>query len=77
MGHRYVDLNRDPSELDPRLIDDVPDAPLSAKVAARIGVLPRLGGGGLALYDRRLSLPEGRNGDSADPYPLMARAWRS
>ncbi len=61
IGRAYVDLNRDPSELDPRLIDDVPDAPLSAKVAAGFGVLPRLGGGGLALYDRRLSLPEARD----------------
>jgi N-formylglutamate amidohydrolase len=54
----YLDLNRDPTELDPRLIDGVPAAPLTAKVAAGFGVLPRLGGDGLPLYDRTLPLRE-------------------
>lgn len=57
----YLDLNRDPTELDPRLIDDAPSGPLSAKVAAGYGVLPRLGGDGLALYDRALPLHEARD----------------
>jgi len=56
----YLDLNRDPAELDPRLIDDAPTGPLSAKVAAGFGVLPRLGGDSLPLYDRTLPLQEAR-----------------
>ena len=61
VSRAYLDLNRDPAELDPRLIDDVPPAPLSAKVAAGFGVLPRLGSDGLPLYDRILSLQEARD----------------
>ena len=61
IGRAYVDLNRDPAELDPRLIDDVPDVPMSAKVAGGFGVLPRLGSDGLPLYDRTLPLHEARD----------------
>lgn len=61
IGRAYLDLNRDPAELDPRLIDDVPATPMSAKVAAGFGVLPRLGGDGLPLYDRTLPLREARD----------------
>tara|TARA_R110002124_G_scaffold129650_4_gene291406 strand:- start:1275 stop:2141 length:867 start_codon:yes stop_codon:yes gene_type:complete len=61
IGRAYLDLNRDPAELDPRLIADVPDGPLSAKVSAGFGVLPRLGGDGLPLYDRILPLHEARD----------------
>ena len=55
----YVDLNRDPSELDPGLIDGLAgtDA-LSAKTAAGFGVIPRRSGDGLDLYDRRLTMAE-------------------
>ena len=61
IGRAYLDLNRDPAELDPRLIDDVPAAPMSAKVAAGFGILPRLGGDGLPLYSRTLPLQEARD----------------
>tara|TARA_R110002167_G_scaffold33994_5_gene108740 strand:+ start:2318 stop:3184 length:867 start_codon:yes stop_codon:yes gene_type:complete len=61
IGRAYLDLNRDPAELDPRLIDDVPEGVLSAKVAAGFGVLPRLAGDGLPLYDRTLSLQEAQD----------------
>ena len=55
----YVDLNRDPCELDPGLIDGLSDTgDLSAKTAAGFGVIPRRSGDGLDLYDRRLSLHE-------------------
>jgi N-formylglutamate amidohydrolase len=60
-GRAYLDLNRDPAELDPRLIADAPEGPLSAKVAAGFGILPRLGGDGQPLYDRRLPLQEARD----------------
>ena len=61
IGRSYLDLNRDPGELDPRLIADIPAAPLSAKVAAGFGVLPRLGADSRPLYDRILSLHEARD----------------
>lgn len=59
ISRAYVDLNRAPDELDPVLIDEV-SGPMSAKVAAGYGVLPRRAGDGEALYDRRLSLEEAK-----------------
>jgi N-formylglutamate amidohydrolase len=52
-----VDPNRAPEELDPRMFDDPPPAPVtrSARVEAGFGVIPRLVQEGAALYDRRLS----------------------
>lgn len=58
LGRAWVDLNRDPADLDPRLIEGVPDGEMSARTAAGYGVIPRLAGDGQALYDRRLSLAE-------------------
>ncbi|OYW89557.1 MAG: N-formylglutamate amidohydrolase [Caulobacterales bacterium 32-67-6] len=57
IGRAYLDLNRDPGELDPDLIVDA-DRPVGAKTRAGYGVIPRLSGDGLDLYDRRLSLAE-------------------
>jgi N-formylglutamate amidohydrolase len=59
IGRAYLDLNRDPAELDPDLIADV-DGPVGAKTRAGYGVVPRLSGDGLPLYARRLSLAEAR-----------------
>ena len=55
IGRAYVDLNRDPSELDPALIADL-DGPVGAKTAAGYGVIPRLAGDGtpLVMGSRRL-----------------------
>jgi N-formylglutamate amidohydrolase len=60
-GRAYLDLNRDPGELDPLLIEGVATEGISAKVRAGYGVLPRLSGDGVALYDRRLTLEEARD----------------
>lgn len=60
IGRAYVDLNRDPGELDPALIDGL-DGPVGAKTAAGYGVVPRLAGDGTPLYARRLSLAEARD----------------
>jgi N-formylglutamate amidohydrolase len=57
IGRAYVDLNRDPGELDPALIEDL-DGPVGAKTAAGYGVLPRLAGDGSPLYARRMTLEE-------------------
>ena len=61
LGRAWVDLNRDPADLDPALIDGVADGSVSARTAAGYGVIPRLTGDGRALYDRRLTLQEARD----------------
>lgn len=58
-GRAYVDLNRDPEELDPALVEGA-QGPAGAKTAAGYGVLPRLSGDGRPLYDRRLTAQEAR-----------------
>jgi len=60
IGRAYVDLNRDPGELDPALIDGL-DGPVGAKTTAGYGVVPRLAGDGTPLYARRLSLVEAQD----------------
>lgn len=59
-GRAYVDLNRDPDDLDPLLIDGLEGRTGSARSQAGYGVVPRLCGDGRPLYDRRLSLDEAR-----------------
>jgi N-formylglutamate amidohydrolase len=59
IGRAYVDVNRDPADLDPQLIADAP-AGGGARSAAGYGVVPRLSGDGRPLYDRRLTLEEAR-----------------
>ena len=58
LGRAYVDLNRDPEDLDPALIEGVGGGAVSPRTAAGYGVLPRLAGDGRALYARRLTLDE-------------------
>ncbi|MCA6225513.1 N-formylglutamate amidohydrolase [Phenylobacterium sp.] len=58
----YLDVNRDPTELDPRLFGETLPAQartLSPRVAAGLGVVARVASGGAEIYDRRLSLAEG------------------
>ncbi len=54
----YVDLNRDPGDLDPELIEGVPASAGSARTAAGYGVIPRISGDGRPLYARRLTQAE-------------------
>ena len=58
-GRAYVDLNRDPTDLDPQLIEGL-DHPASPRSAAGYGVIPRLTGDGRSLYTRRLTQAEAR-----------------
>ena len=60
LGRAWVDLNRDPADLDPVLIEGAADASISARTAAGYGVIPRLTGDGRPLYDRRLNLDEAK-----------------
>ncbi|MDI1327863.1 MAG: N-formylglutamate amidohydrolase [Brevundimonas sp.] len=60
LGRAYVDLNRDPADLDPALIEGLGEGTGSARTAAGYGVIPRLSGDGQPLYARRLTLAEAR-----------------
>ena len=58
LGRAYVDLNRDPDDLDPALIDGLDGRAASPRAAAGYGVIPRLTGDGRPLYARRLGRTE-------------------
>ncbi len=60
IGRAYVDLNRDPEDLDPALIAGLDERRPSPRAAAGYGVLPRLTGDGRPLYERRLGMEEAR-----------------
>lgn len=86
VGRAYVDVNRDPWELDPAMFSDA--VPLharssSARVAAGLGSVPRVVGDGKAIYVRKLRFAEAEARLAAvhGPYhaaleDLMARARR-
>lgn len=57
IARAYVDLNRDPEDLDPALVEGV-EGPGSPRAAAGYGVAPRLTGDGRPLYRRRLTRAE-------------------
>lgn len=52
----FVDVNRDPAELDPLLVDGGDGR--SARVQAGLGVIPRLTASGEPIHRRRLSMQE-------------------
>lgn len=53
LGRAYVDLNRDPAELDPAVVEGADAA--SARVAAGFGVIPRLTGDGRVIREHALT----------------------
>lgn len=53
LGRAYVDLNRDPDELDPEVVEGAEGA--SARVTAGFGVIPRLTGDGQMIRDHPLT----------------------
>src|SRR5262249_52009351 len=76
VARAYVDLNRDPAELDPEMFeDDIPHKPVnaSARVQAGLGAIPRISGDGQTLYRRKLSLADAaqRIADVHHPYHAM------
>ena len=54
----YVDLNRGPEEMDPAVVRGVRATGLNPRVAAGLGVVPRIVAEGRAIYDGKLSLRE-------------------
>lgn len=53
LGRAYVDLNRDPEELDPQVVEG--GGVTSPRVAAGFGVIPRLTGDGQTIRDHALT----------------------
>lgn len=68
VARAYLDLNRDPTELDPALIDGVPRTGHNPRIACGLGVIPRVVGQGRAIYDGKLTLDEAQ--------ARIARIWR-
>lgn len=54
----YVDLNRSAEELDPALIRGVNRPVRNPRVSSGLGVIPRVVGGGRAIYSGKLELAE-------------------
>ena len=55
VARAYVDVNRDPAEIDPALLDDQRQGRETPRTRAGLGVVPRLGGDAKALHRTRLS----------------------
>ena len=66
----WVDLNRAPGELDPALIADVRARGLNQRVAAGLGVVPRIVAEGTAIYSGKIARAdaEARINDVHVPY---------
>jgi N-formylglutamate amidohydrolase len=61
IARAYIDLNRDPCDLDPDMFEERPvrrGMIASAHVQAGLGAIPRISGDGQAIYRRKLSLTE-------------------
>jgi len=60
IARAYLDLNRDPAELDPEMFEQRPPHALagSARVQAGLGAIPRVSGDGQVIYRQRLTLAD-------------------
>ena len=54
----WVDLNRGPGEFDPALIEGVTSSGVNQRIAAGLGVVPRIVAEGTPIYDGKLSLQD-------------------
>ncbi|MEL6978438.1 MAG: N-formylglutamate amidohydrolase [Pseudomonadota bacterium] len=54
----FVDLNRCPQDLDPALLEGAARKPINARVAAGLGVVPRIVAEGVPIYDGKLPIAE-------------------
>lgn len=68
MPRAYLDLNRAAEELDPALIHDVTRPLRNPRVSSGLGVIPRVVGGGRAIYRGKLPLAEAET--------RIARYWQ-
>ncbi|MEZ6024058.1 MAG: N-formylglutamate amidohydrolase, partial [Hyphomonadaceae bacterium] len=79
VARAYIDLNRDPAELDPEMFEGrLPPGPpgASARVQAGLGAIPRVSGDGQSIYRRKLTLcdAERRIASLYHPYHNQLRA---
>jgi N-formylglutamate deformylase len=75
MARAYVDVNRDPAELDPDMFaDPLPHGGQggSPRVQAGLGAIPRVAGDGQEIYRRRLQADEARQRIDAVHQPYHA-----
>lgn len=75
VARAYIDLNRDPAELDPEMFDErLPPAPATAtpRVQAGLGAIPRITGDGQQIYRGKLSLLEAKRRIAAIHRPYHA-----
>lgn len=54
----WLDLNRSPSEMDPALVDGAAAAGINQRIAAGLGVIPRVVSEGRAIYNGKIPLTE-------------------
>ena len=73
MPRAYVDLNRGPEELDPAVVRDVRATGLNPRVAAGLGVIPRIVAEGRPIYRGKIELEEARARIAAWHTPYHAR----
>ncbi len=76
VARAYVDLNRDPGELDPEMFIErlTPSATTNtARVQAGLGAIPRIAGDGQPIYKRKLALAEAEQRLSTVHRPYHAR----
>src|SRR5690606_8442404 len=78
VARAYIDLNRDPEELDPDMFEQrPPHSPHAAspRVQAGLGAIPRISGDGQSIYRRNLTLEEAerRIATVHRPYHAMLR----
>lgn len=64
----YVDLNRAEDELDPALIEGLKRSAGGSRVAAGLGVIPRVVAGGRAIYSGKIT--------QAEAEARLAQVWR-
>lgn len=74
VARAYLDLNRDPAELDPDMFEHRPPNALagSARVQAGLGAIPRISGDGQVIYRQKLSLADAERRMAAIHAPYHA-----
>jgi N-formylglutamate amidohydrolase len=73
VSRAYVDLNRSPEDLDPALITGAARRYLTPRIAAGLGVIPRVVSEGRAIIDGKLTLSEARKRIDTHWFPYHAR----
>ncbi|GAM97047.1 N-formylglutamate deformylase [alpha proteobacterium U9-1i] len=74
VARAYVDLNRDPTELDADMFEGRPAlAAATARVQAGLGAIPRVTGDGQPIYRRKLALSEAEHRIAAVHRPYHSK----